>query len=98
MAVREVCGNDDKAFQGGGPEAVVEVGGFPGIGEREITIPLGQIRTQDDRLTTSVTRGSIGAARPYERGRYQDWDRTRTFGGTARQVPSWARQGRPRPS
>jgi sporulation protein YlmC with PRC-barrel domain len=70
--------------QGGGPEAVVGVGGFLGVGERDITIPLAQIRMDGDRLTTSMTKESIGAVQPYERGRYQDWDRTRTFGGTAR--------------
>ena len=52
--------------------AVVGVGGFLGIGEREVTIPLDQIRRgQDNRLTTSMTKDQIAQLPQHEEG--GDW-------------------------
>jgi hypothetical protein len=67
---------------GSSPEAVVSVGGFLGIGDRDVSIPLSQIQMQDDRLTTSTTKESLGAMQPYEESGYQEWDSSRTFGST----------------
>ena len=68
--------------QGGSdPEALVGVGGFLGIGERSVTIPLDQIQKQDDRLTTSMTKESLGAMQPYDKSAYQEWDSSRMLGG-----------------
>jgi hypothetical protein len=57
---------------GNDAEALVGVGGFLGIGERSVAIPLDQIQMQGDRLTTSVTRESLGAMQPYDEGGYQE--------------------------
>jgi hypothetical protein len=54
---------------GGDPAAVVGVGGFLGIGERNVTIPLGDIDMgAKDRLTTSMTKDQIGPLEAYEEG------------------------------
>jgi hypothetical protein len=54
---------------GGDPAAVVGVGGFLGIGERNVTIPLSDIDMgAEDRLTTAMTRDQIGALEAYEEG------------------------------
>jgi sporulation protein YlmC with PRC-barrel domain len=62
------------------PEAVVGVGGFLGMGEQTITIPLSQIDMQGDRLVTNVTREQIEARGKYDETGYQSWGE-RTFGG-----------------
>ncbi|HEX6011519.1 MAG TPA: PRC-barrel domain-containing protein, partial [Geminicoccaceae bacterium] len=62
---------------GSNPEALVGVGGFLGIGERSVTIPLDQIQKQDDRLTTSMSKESLGAMQAYDESGYQDWDSSR---------------------
>lgn len=71
----------------GGPgatraDAVVSVGGFLGMGERDVVIPLDRIQSSGDRLTTDMTRAELEAMQPYEQGSYQPWDRSRTLGGT----------------
>ena len=49
--------------------AVLGVGGFLGLGEREVAIPLDEISMgAEDRLTTSMTKESIGALQPYADG------------------------------
>jgi sporulation protein YlmC with PRC-barrel domain len=65
---------------GGGPEAVVGVGGFLGVGERDVSIPLSQIQMQGDRLTTSMTKEGIGQMQAYDEGRYEPWAGDRTLG------------------
>lgn len=68
--------------QGGtSPEFLVGVGGFLGIGERDVTIPMDQVQYEGDRLTTSMTRDSIAELQPHEESGYQSWDPTRPFGG-----------------
>jgi hypothetical protein len=73
----------DVAMRQGGtnPEFVVGVGGFLGIGERQVAIPIDQVRMQGDRLTTTMTKDSIGALQPYEASGYQPMDRNRTMSG-----------------
>ena len=69
------------ARQGGSnPEALVGAGGFLGIGERSVAIPLDQIQMQGDRLTTGMTKAAIGGMQPYDESGYQEWDRTRPLG------------------
>jgi sporulation protein YlmC with PRC-barrel domain len=53
--------------------ALVGVGGFLGIGEREVAIPLDEVSMDaDDRLTTTLTRDAIGELAPFEEG--GDWN------------------------
>jgi sporulation protein YlmC with PRC-barrel domain len=60
--------------------AVVGVGGFLGIGERKVTIPLDQLQIgAEDRLTTSMTKESIGALQSHEESGYQPMERNRTI-------------------
>jgi hypothetical protein len=60
---------------------VVGVGGFLGLGERQIAIPLDQIqRGPDERLTTTMTKEQIGAMQVYEPGAYQRLDPSRRLG------------------
>ena len=63
-----------------GPEALVGVGGFLGIGEREVAIPLSQMSMEGDRVTTSMTKESLTAMQPYEQSGYTPWDRSRAVG------------------
>jgi sporulation protein YlmC with PRC-barrel domain len=70
--------------QGGStPEVLVGVGGFLGIGERDVAIPLNEIQMQGDRLTTAMTKDEIGGMEPYDESGYQEWDRTRPLGGAS---------------
>jgi hypothetical protein len=51
----------------GQPVAVaVEVGGFLGIGEREVVFPLDQLQLVDDGLVTSADRATIEALPDWE--------------------------------
>ena len=65
---------------GGSPEALVGVGGFLGIGERDVAIPLGSLRMEGDRLTTAMTKENIEAMQPYDQSGYTPWDRSRAVG------------------
>jgi sporulation protein YlmC with PRC-barrel domain len=61
--------------------AVVGVGGFLGIGERRITIPLDQIRKgPGERLATTMTKEQIGATRAFDEGAYRRLDPSRRLG------------------
>ncbi len=62
--------------------AVVGVGGFLGLGERDVAIPLDQISMNaDDELTTTMTKESIGGMDPYaDGGGWSMFDRTHTLG------------------
>jgi sporulation protein YlmC with PRC-barrel domain len=62
------------------PEALVGVGGFLGIGERNVAIPLSQIRQDGDRLTTTHTKESLGAMQAYNQSGYSAWDRSQRVG------------------
>jgi sporulation protein YlmC with PRC-barrel domain len=66
--------------EGRKPAASVGVGGFLGIGEHKVAIPLEQIQIgAEDRLTTNMTRGTIVALPPYDEGGYEPMDRNRTI-------------------
>lgn len=45
---------------------VVEVGGFLGIGEREVVIQLDQLQLQNDRFVTILTKAQLEALSPWE--------------------------------
>lgn len=57
------------------PELLVGVGGFFGLFERLVTIPLDLVRVDGDRLVAGMTEDEIGGLHPYQAGRYRDWDR-----------------------
>jgi hypothetical protein len=55
--------------------AVVGVGGFLGIGERDVAIPLDQLQVgADNKLTTSMTKEALSAMQPYEEGGWSKLD------------------------
>jgi hypothetical protein len=61
----------------------VGVGGFLGIGERDVAIPLSSLSSlsmQGDRLTTTMTRENIEVMQPYDQSGYTPWDRSRAVG------------------
>jgi hypothetical protein len=62
------------------PEALVGVGGFLGIGERDVAIPLSQLRMEGDRVTTTMTKENLTAMQPYDQSGYTPWDRSRAVG------------------
>lgn len=64
------------------PAALVGIGGFLGIGERQVAVPLDRLSMEGDRLVTGVTRDEFGSMEPYESDRYQMWDSSRLLGGT----------------
>jgi hypothetical protein len=67
---------------GTSPDLLVGVGGFLGIGEREVAVPLNEVQMgTDNRLTTGMTKEQIEAMQPYDKNSYQDWDRSRPLGG-----------------
>jgi hypothetical protein len=76
--------NNLVAKQGGTtPDLLVGVGGFLGIGERDVAIPLNEVQMgPDNRLTTGMTKEQINAMQPYDKNSYQDWDRSRPLGGS----------------
>jgi hypothetical protein len=51
----------------GQPAAITaEVGGFLGMGEKEVVIGLDQVQLKDDDLMTSLTKEQLGALQPWE--------------------------------
>ncbi|MFO1039632.1 MAG: PRC-barrel domain-containing protein [Geminicoccaceae bacterium] len=62
-----------------GPAAIIGVGGFLGIGERDVAIPLDRLQLQGDRVTTSLTRDQIGGMRAYDANGWDTWDQNRPF-------------------
>lgn len=77
-----VYGSDGKAIgevenvvvnqQGKQAGAVIGVGGFLGLGERDVTIPLDQLQRGDDnRLKTAMTKEAIANLPEYQEG--GDW-------------------------
>ena len=52
----------------GQPAAIMdEVGGFLGIGEKEVIISIDQVQVKDDDLMTSLTKEQLGALQPWEK-------------------------------
>jgi hypothetical protein len=63
------------------PAAVVSIGGFLGIGARDVAIPLDDLKLEpDNRLTTNLTKDTLAALQPYQREGYQDLDGSRSLG------------------
>jgi sporulation protein YlmC with PRC-barrel domain len=59
--------------QGHASAIVVGVGGFLGIGERQVAIPLDRMSVgQDGRLTTELTRENIGSMQAYDAATYEE--------------------------
>ncbi len=69
--------SDVVAREGGSAEALVGVGGFLGIGERDVAIPLNRLQMQGDRLTTSMTKDELTNMQPYDANGYSSYDRNR---------------------
>ncbi|RFA28982.1 hypothetical protein CAI21_11050 [Alkalilimnicola ehrlichii] len=60
--------------QGGGLYAVVATGGFMGLGEHEITVPLQQLQLAEDtelRLQSTITQSQVERIAAFNRHRYQ---------------------------
>ncbi len=72
-----IIGTDGKQ-----PAALLGVGGFLGLGERDVAISLDDIAMgAEDRLTTSMTKEEIGALQPYSTdGVWKMYDHTRPLG------------------
>jgi sporulation protein YlmC with PRC-barrel domain len=64
------------------PEALVDVGGFLGVGGREVAVPLDQIQLVGERLTTTMTKDSISNMQAYDEAGYDDYDQSRMLGTT----------------
>ncbi len=62
---------------GKSPAVIIGVGGFLGIGERDVAIPLDQIRMEQDRLVTDMTREQIGGMEAYDQNNWDSWDADR---------------------
>jgi hypothetical protein len=65
------------------PAAVVGVGGFLGIGERSVAIPIRELDLQGERYSTGMTREQIEALPEYTEGAFQPLSRNRAFGSAA---------------
>ncbi|MEK0081575.1 PRC-barrel domain-containing protein [Benzoatithermus flavus] len=60
--------------------AVIGVGGFLGIGERKVAIPLDQLHMgTDNKLTTSMTKDQINSMQPYEESGWSKLDPSGTI-------------------
>jgi outer membrane biosynthesis protein TonB len=79
----EEIGEIDNVVMGRGadtnPAAIVGVGGFLGLGERDVAVPLDRMRKEGDRLTTDLTREQIGDMQAYDESAYESWDPNRSF-------------------
>ena len=52
--------------------AVIGVGGFLGIGERDVAVPLSELRLgEGNRLIADLTKERVSAMQPYNRGTYE---------------------------
>lgn len=82
----EEIGEVDQVVVGreGAPAAIVGVGGFLGIGEHDVAIPLDQLQPgEGDRLTTGMTKDQIGSMESYDASNYRPLDGNRTIGEAA---------------
>lgn len=61
----------------GTPAVLVGVGGFLGIGERDVAISLDQLSMEQDRLVTDMTRDQIAAMEAYDENNWDSWDANR---------------------
>lgn len=73
---REIGEIEDIVFnrEGRVTAALVDVGGFLGVGQRRVALDLTQVRMQDDRLVLqTMTRDQMQQLPPYSQG--NDWNR-----------------------
>ena len=68
---------------GGSPAVIVGVGGFLGIGERNVAIPLDQLQLEQDRLVTRMTRDQISGMEAYDQNDWDSWDAERPMNEAA---------------
>src|SRR3954447_7935352 len=67
-----------------GPFAVVGVGGFLGLGERDVAVPFSDIRMgQDHRLTASMTKDQVKNMQAYNKNDYKEASGNTRLGDTA---------------
>lgn len=65
--------------------AVVGVGGFLGVGEKRIVVPLDRMRMQGDRmLAPNLTKDSANTMQAYQRDNWYHYERNRTLGELVR--------------
>jgi sporulation protein YlmC with PRC-barrel domain len=67
---------------GANTAAVIGVGGFLGMGEHKVAVPLSQLQMSNDRLTAgSITKDSLKAMPQYKADDYTRFDRSGRVGG-----------------
>ncbi len=67
------------------PAVVVGVGGFLGIGERNVAIPLDRLNMgNDNRLVTEMTRDQISGMQAYDQNDWDAWDANRPINEASR--------------
>ena len=65
--------------------AVIGVGGFLGVGEKKIVVPLDRMRMQGDRVVApNLTKESAGTMQAYQRDAWYHYERNRTLGELVR--------------
>jgi sporulation protein YlmC with PRC-barrel domain len=65
--------------------AVVGVGGFMGVGEKQVVVPLDRMRMQGDRIVVpNLTKESVGTMQSYQEDNWYRYERNRTLGELVR--------------
>jgi sporulation protein YlmC with PRC-barrel domain len=65
--------------------AVVGVGGFVGIGEKKVVVPLDSMRVQGDRvIAPNLTKDGVGRMQAYNDEGWYRYERSRTLGELVR--------------
>jgi sporulation protein YlmC with PRC-barrel domain len=65
--------------------AVVGVGGFMGVGEKQVVVPLDRMRMQGDRIVVpNLTKDSVGTMQSYQEDNWYRYERNRTLGELVR--------------
>jgi hypothetical protein len=60
-----------RSRQGNIIAAIVGVGGFLGLGEHDVAIPLDQLNLAGDRITTAMTKEQLEALPEYDENAYE---------------------------
>lgn len=57
--------------------AVVSAGGFLGIGDRLVEVPVAKVRggMRDDKIVMDMTKAELESFRSFDRGKWPDWNR-----------------------
>lgn len=65
--------------------AVVGVGGFLGVGEKKVVVPLDSMRVQGDRIIApNLTKDGVGTMSGYQSDSWYRYERSRTLGELVR--------------